>query len=273
MKPEKQTGPEIDLRRDQVVLNALTNIRRFSDLPFPTFADVQLIAASLRLLLIYDELAKVANSRRCKLLFEVNDAKQKQALATQGKVSFYMLGAPGLIAPKGAAPLPAAFGDFAVYTISEREVNALPDDNKRAMLPAAPFLKQSCLFQAGLFVTRQEIISYFANKHGGVHYDTEAGGGVSAEKLNLIEGLRSHIRLKLGGHEWTMRIPAPARLAQPLPVPEKQFEYTPDELDVVGAEFLGTARAVVQSPSVLELEASIVRDLQAALPESKWPEI
>jgi hypothetical protein len=270
MNPPKQQGIEIDLQRDHIVLNALAQVRTFASMPFPTFADVQTTAATLRLLLIYDELTKTANSRRVKLLLEVKDAKENQALARQGKISFYALGAPGLIAPKGVTPLPAAASDITIYSVSEREIPA-EREHQTVLLSGGPFLKQSCLFQAGMFVTRQEVISYFTNKRGGAHYEQDGGKSVSAETLDLIERLRAHIRFKFDGHAWTTQIPVPDRLKQPLPPPET-FEYAPDELDVVGVQFLGTARAVVQSQSVIELEAKILHDLRAASRKNNWPE-
>lgn len=227
-------------------------LRRLSAQPSVTFGDVRLHSAAARLLLIYRELEMAAARRRAKLRIKALVNNEVLESVRLGEVVFYVAGVPGLIASVGQPAQPFACGGFTFYNVSKE---GPVDEPKEELLKLGPFLKQVCLFYKGIYFTREEVLSYVANKSGGTHFDSK-GGNIPSEKFNRFEMVRAAVRMSVsdGGYQYILK-----SWLKDGPLP---YQYAPDELDCVGVSFLGTVRAIVDSPTVQILEAMIHTDLE-----------
>ncbi|MGX4641725.1 hypothetical protein [Massilia sp. SYSU DXS3249] len=236
-----------DLERDQILLGDLNNLAKLKEIVNPSQDDVRLYASTVRRLLLDGVLPSAAGSRRMPLTFLVPDVKPIASAARNSHVVCFILG--GL----------KAFGvqiSRGVVSVGAQAPAMDFDASKLIPLKLDSFLKQVVGFINGTEITRREVISYVANKAGGVHYDMTPSNSLPEKKLKAMGQLRRSLRLGIqnGGAIFNCDISG-------LEDQSEQFRYEPEFLDAVFMEFLASIQFIVESPDVNNLKAAIIHDL------------
>jgi hypothetical protein len=102
----------------------------------------------------------------------------------------------------GGAPL-ASVAVLVGVGLSGAEVKRLHEQRPKDPLIAmtvGKFLSSPCLIINGSEITRSELIGYFANKLGAVHFDSTRTDKRTQMKYQAMDSLRRHHRIRLLGH-------------------------------------------------------------------------
>lgn len=240
--------PQIDLNRDQVLLGDLRNFERLRNIANPTQDEVRLHAAAVRKLLLDGVLPSSAASRKISVVFHVPDSLPFVRAARNNQVvSFNLAGLE-------------VFGiEIAGAAESRGSVPAAQDFDPSRMVPLKldSFLKQTVAFAGGTLLTRYDVITYVANKVGGVHYDLKPTKSLPEYKIHSLGLLRRSLSIGINNG-----IPQIKFSGQQGEDQSAHFRYEPEFIDAVYLEFLACIGFILKSPEVQSLQTAIAEDIR-----------
>jgi hypothetical protein len=232
-----------DPEKDQLLIADFRMFAQLRDTINPDQDVVRLHSAALRRILLEGDLASASAIRRIPIVFHVPDSMPFVRAARNNHVIGFNLA--GL----------EVFGIQIAGGKTSRGPLAPVDDfdpSKLVPLKLDSFLKQTVAFAGGEFISRYDVISYVANKIGGVHYDKKPSKALPDNKIRALGLFRRS--MKMGIHEG---IPS---IQWFLPDGEDQserFRYEPEFIDAVYLEFLSCIWYMLESPEIQALQNAI----------------
>lgn len=255
--------PQIDPELEHIVAKDLHYLEELVSKTKVSNDEIGRASVTLRKLIVYDDLQRVANARRKRLHLNIPDARMFLYNVEEDDdiVAFQLGGYRALGLEMMAATL--AKGNRA------RPLKSEFDPSARIAVPLKTFSKQGVFHlkivqpagEAGVYtsritVTRAEVIKYVANKMGYAHYDTQR----DRQADMALDDARRMVVLSLQNGIPTLSLDVnalqdPVYRASKSPPGIGQNRH--DEHDLVLLEMLGAARLLVESEAVKELQELI----------------
>ena len=253
--------PTIDLERDDFVLGDLRNIEKLLKMERPGRDQIRLYAATIRRLLLEGELEAATGRRGIRLEFRVPDTRALVGSAKGGHIAFFSLLGMTSYGELTAAMSPGPNG-------FDEAADRFDPDNDVVTLKVPGFIKQVVEFFDGQFLTRSDIITYVANKVGGVHYDPRPKRHLTEDKIRALDGLRNSARIGIEGRSLLIHTPPRGTDAE-APV----LGYESNFVGMVFLELLACASHILESQSVQLLRQAIKSDLLRKKPKRRVSKI
>lgn len=206
--------------------------------PGPSRAEMRRLSASLRRLVVEEDLQKVATPRLGRVHLSVPDLK---ALVPYGFTLFLTVGPPGVV----MAARPNGEG------LPDKELRALT--NERVIVNTHGFNTQPTICFNGHWIRRLDVIKFVANALSGVH----SGKTQQTQEYELLSVVRAVLTRKIESDNSTTVTINHSLFSRA----SVQTSYTPDLLDPTLLDLLATAKYISDSPDVIELEKVIREEL------------
>jgi hypothetical protein len=237
-------------------LEDMAYLREVMEKPTDT-AEVRRLSSILRRLLVDRDIQLVASPRVGKIKIGTPDNSAYYKAAKKREIRFFGSGGTKIF----GRGLEAIFvwnmdylGSFDVAARHSAQSAGLLEAalRKKIDLPLDSFSKQNVLYLNGRWISRAKAIKYVANIGSGVHsdrpkdLDEEILMQISHNNKYSYDKENDGFSFALGEN------------------PKKEFSYTPDSIDAVLVELLATARFLVESPDIINLEKIVEEELRSA---------
>lgn len=228
------------------LIEDLAHIRELLTKPNLERGEVRRMSAILRRFVVDGDLPMIAAARIGKLTFKVpdNNAFYRLQERTRHPYSFFISGGVDLFTLRSRA-LFAMRGEHTDLPVDPSSFDA----EARVFLNVDSFLAQRIICIEGQWISRRIAIKHIANYASGVHSKTPD----SAEE-ELVARARSYASFGINEKSSSnIHINTSALVGD-----FKEPEFDPNAIDCVLYEVFCSASFVVNSPSVIELEAEIL---------------
>ncbi len=228
----------VDPNRDLAVIHALERTSEVAKSSMPSTRLLTEGAGTLRMLLIEGQLAKCAASHGIRLEIPCTDNSFIQKVRPLSSVAFFMSGGCWLNSVK---VFPFVVGP------SHGAIPPFTSDATRRMM-ISKFLDDPVLCVRGRLITRQNVISYVANKLGGIHYDARRHNEVE----QIIDRARSAVTFRLDGDNIVNEVNFDHLNETMTPL-----EFLPSRLDCALIQIFATCVMLHASPDIGALQITL----------------
>jgi hypothetical protein len=239
-------APPINRELDVANLEDICHLSSLWEKEALSNADIRNSSHITRRLLVYGDLVKSAASRRMRMTFVAADNSPFIKSARNGLIDFWQSGGTTVLGVwmRGAAlqrtPMSATERYFAGWN---------PEMTVELRLDS--FMRQEVFGYMGRSATRQDVITYMANKAGGPHFDS-----VREDAHETLDRIRSGVTIKLEND-----MPSFAINPESFVPPGNDFVPAPNSIDPVFIELAATCRYLAMSPAVKALAETLRSEL------------